>query len=67
MVALSTTEAEYMAATHACKEAIWLRRLCSDIGVDAGKITISCDSQSAIFFAKNPTFHARTKHISTLR
>ena len=44
MVALSTTEAEYMAATHACKEAIWLRRLCSDIGVDAGKITISCDS-----------------------
>jgi hypothetical protein len=63
VVALSTTEAEYMAATHACKEAIWLRRLCSDIGVDAGKITISCDSQSAICLAKNPTFHARTKHI----
>ena len=63
VVALSTTEAEYMAATHACKEAIWLKRLCSDIGVDAGKITISCDSQSAICLAKNPTFHARTKHI----
>ena len=35
VVALSTTEAKYMAATHACKEAIWLRRLCSDVGVDA--------------------------------
>lgn len=36
MVALSTTKAEHMAATHVYKEAIWLRRLCSDIGVDAG-------------------------------
>lgn len=40
MVALSTTKAEYMDATHACKEAIWLRRLCSNIGVDARHITI---------------------------
>ena len=31
VVALSTTEVEYMVATHACKEAIWLKRLCSDI------------------------------------
>ena len=31
VVALSTTEAEYMVATHACKESIWLKRLCSDI------------------------------------
>ena len=63
MVSLSTTEAEYMAATHACKESIWLKRLCSDVGVDAEHITIWCDSQSAICLAKNPTFHARTKHI----
>ncbi|MDF3675398.1 Ty1/Copia family ribonuclease HI, partial [Enterobacter hormaechei] len=47
----------------ACKEAIWLKRLCSDVGVDAEQITIWCDSQSAICLAKNPTFHARTKHI----
>ena len=63
MVALSTTEAEYMVATHACKEAIWIKILCSDVGVDAGQITIYFDSQSTIFLAKNPTFHARTKHI----
>ena len=63
VVAFSTTEAEYMVSTHVCKESIWLKRLCFDIGVDAGKITISCDSQSAICLAKNPTFHATTKHI----
>jgi hypothetical protein len=31
-VALSTTEVEYMAATHASKDAVWLQRLCSGIG-----------------------------------
>jgi len=52
-----------MAATHARKEAIWLKRLCSDVGFNVGKITICCDNQSAICLAKNPNFHARTKHI----
>ena len=33
MVSLSTIEAEYMVATHAYKEAIWLKRLCSDIEI----------------------------------
>ena len=33
VVALSTTEAEYMAATHASKESIWLQRLCSSMGM----------------------------------
>jgi hypothetical protein len=32
-VSLSTTEAEYMEATHESKEAIWLQRLCSSIGL----------------------------------
>eukprot|EP01018_Ginkgo_biloba_P015565 Gb_28681 [translate_table: standard] len=63
MVALSTTEAEYMVVTHDCKEAIWLMRLCSDVGLSQRVVTVQCDSQSAICLAKNPTFHARIKHI----
>eukprot|EP00253_Pinus_taeda_P008624 PITA_08624 len=63
VVALSTTEAEYMVATHARKEEIWLRRLCSSMGLVQGAIRIYCDSQSAIFLAKNPAYHSKTKHI----
>ena len=63
IVALSTTEAEYMAATHASKEAIWLERLCSNMGLVQGSIRIDCDSQSEIFMAKNLAYHSKTKHI----
>ena len=52
-----------MASTHACKEAVWLQRLCLDIGFMQKAVRIDCDSQSAICLAKNPTFHARSKHI----
>ena len=61
--ALSTMEAEYMAATRASKKAICLKRLISDIGFDARHITIYCDNQSVIYLEKNATFHARRKHI----
>eukprot|EP00253_Pinus_taeda_P029006 PITA_29006 len=63
MVALSTTEAEFMVATHARKEAIWLQRLCSSMGLVQEAIRIDCDSQSEIFLAKNPAYHLKTKHI----
>ena len=63
-VALSTTEAEYMAASHCTREAIWLRQLLEDVGCKATKGTlILCDNQGAIALAKNPVHHARTKHI----
>eukprot|EP00253_Pinus_taeda_P012925 PITA_12925 len=63
VVALSTMEAEYMAATHASKEEVGLQRLCSSMGLVQGAIRIDCDSQSAFFLAKNPTYHSKTKHI----
>jgi hypothetical protein len=63
VVALSTTEAEYMAATQACKEAIWLKRLLAELNVEQDEFVIHCDSQSALHLAKNPAFHSRTKHI----
>eukprot|EP00253_Pinus_taeda_P019467 PITA_19467 len=63
VVALSTTEAEYMVATHASKEEFWLQRLCSSMRLVQGAIRINCDSQSAIFLAKNCAYHSKTKHI----
>ncbi|KAH9803717.1 hypothetical protein KPL71_001892 [Citrus sinensis] len=63
VVALSTTEAEYMAATQACKEAIWIQRLLEELEHGQEKISVFCDSQSALHFARNPAFHSRTKHI----
>eukprot|EP00253_Pinus_taeda_P011075 PITA_11075 len=63
VVALSTTEAEYIAATHASKEVVWLQRLCSSMGLVQEAIRINSDSQSAIFLAKNPAYHSKTKHI----
>ncbi|KAG8491868.1 hypothetical protein CXB51_015214 [Gossypium anomalum] len=62
-VALSTTEAEYMAITEACKEAIWLKGLFSKLNKDLQISTVFCDSQSAIFLTKDQMFHERTKHI----
>ncbi|KAG8489015.1 hypothetical protein CXB51_016942 [Gossypium anomalum] len=63
-VALSTTEAEYMAITEACKEAIWLKGLFSKLNEDLQISTVFCDSQSAIFLTKDQMFHKRIKHIN---
>ncbi|KAG8498692.1 hypothetical protein CXB51_005072 [Gossypium anomalum] len=62
-ISLSTTEAEYMAITEACKEAIWLKGLFSELNEDLQISTVFCDSQSAIFLTKDQMFHERTKHI----
>jgi hypothetical protein len=63
-VALSSTEAEYMALTQAAKEATWLRRLLSDLGHPQENATvINEDNQGAIQLARNPVHHQRTKHI----
>ncbi|KAE8701188.1 Detected protein of confused Function [Hibiscus syriacus] len=63
MVALSTTEEEYMAVSEAVKEAIWLNGLMEDLGVVQSRISLYCESQSAIHLAKNQVYHSRTKHI----
>ncbi|CAO2820846.1 unnamed protein product [Amaranthus hypochondriacus] len=52
-VALSTTEAEYMAMTEGVKEALWLRGLLDDLGLKRDSVNLNCDSQSAIHLAKN--------------
>ncbi|MCO5609880.1 hypothetical protein L7F22_064113 [Adiantum nelumboides] len=62
-VTQSTTEAEYVAASKACKEAIWLGRLVTDLGIKEHVPMLHCDSQSAIQLARNPVYHSKTKHV----
>ena len=63
MVALSTTEAEYIALTEAVKESFWLKEILSDFGIKQEAVTILYDSSSAICLTKHQTFHKRSKHV----
>ena len=63
VVTLSTTKVEYMEATHACREAIWLQILCLGIGLVQQVVRIDCDSQSAFFLVEKPSYHSNTKNI----
>ena len=60
---MSTIEAEYIAASNACKEAIWLKGLLDEIGRTQEKVNVFCDSQSAIHLVINLAYHNKTKHI----
>ncbi|MCO5566656.1 hypothetical protein L7F22_020334 [Adiantum nelumboides] len=62
-VTQSTIEAEYVAASEACKEAIWLGRLVTDLRIKEETPMLHCDSQSAIQLARNPVYHSKTKHV----
>jgi hypothetical protein len=65
VVALSTCEAEYMAACDAVKEAVWLKRFINDlnIGISFDTVPLHIDNDSTIKLAHNPEFHQRSKHI----
>lgn len=65
-VVLSTTEAKFMAACSATKEAIWIKQLLCDLGeFKQQTVVINIDNQSAISVIKNINFHMRCKHIDT--
>lgn len=63
VVALSTTESEYISLSEASREAIWLKGICEGLGFEQEAAEIHCDSQSAIYLSKNNMFHERTKHM----
>nr|GEW92369.1 uncharacterized mitochondrial protein AtMg00810-like [Tanacetum cinerariifolium] len=64
MLALSSSEAKYTAIASAARQALWLRKLLVDFDCEQkGATEIFCDNGYAIEMAKNPSFHARTKHI----
>jgi hypothetical protein len=63
IVALSTMEAEYIAASHATQETMWLNRLSRELVGDMETPILLVDNQSAISFAKNAEVKQRSKHI----
>ena len=65
-VADSTTEAEYIAASSAAKEAVWIKKFISELGIVPSivdPIGLYCDNNGAIAQAKEPRSHQRSKHI----
>ena len=62
-VALSTTEAEYIAAGNCCAQILWMKQTLRDYGIKLDQILILCDNTSTINLSKNPIQHSRTKHI----
>lgn len=63
MIALSTTEAEYISFAHYYLQLLWIRNQLEDYNHFEGKIPIYCDHNVAISLSKNPTLHSRAKHI----
>ncbi|KAM7520343.1 hypothetical protein LguiB_019305 [Lonicera macranthoides] len=64
IVTLSTTEAEFVAATACACQAVWLRKILKEIHFkQEGATAIYCDNVSAIKLSKNPVLHGRSKHI----
>ena len=63
VVALSTTEAEYIVVIEALKEAMWLWRLVEELGIILEHVKVFCDSQNALHLTKHQVYHERTKHI----
>ncbi|KAJ0844964.1 putative RNA-directed DNA polymerase [Helianthus annuus] len=64
VVALSTTEAEFMALVEAVKESIWLKGFIKEMGIDVHDVVVLCDNMGAIHLSKHQVFHERSKHIS---
>jgi hypothetical protein len=65
-IAESTTEAEYIAASKAAKEGIWIKMFMIELGVVPsvqGPMKIYCDNNGAIAQAKKPRSHQKNKHI----
>jgi hypothetical protein len=62
-VALSTTEAKYIAKGYCCAQLLWMRQTLRDYGYKLSEVPLLCDNESAIRMTENPIEHSRTKHI----
>ncbi|GJU40974.1 hypothetical protein Tco_1088556 [Tanacetum coccineum] len=61
-LAISTTEAEYVSASKACQQALWMKQALNDYDIRLDDVPIMCDNKGAIDLS-NPVQHSRTKHI----
>jgi hypothetical protein len=63
IIAQSMAEAEYIAATAAANQVLWLRKILADLDMEQRKATkVNVDNQAAIAISNNPIFHGKTKH-----
>ena len=65
IIAISTMDAEYIAATEAAKDAVWIRNFINDLAIPeyfVGSIPLYIDNNSALKLIRNPEFHSRSKH-----
>ena len=66
-VALSSCEAEIMAASEAAKEAVYISRLSQELGISSNSPVLHCDNRSATDMAYNPEHFGRMKHVERRR
>ncbi|KAK2353896.1 hypothetical protein QL285_091476 [Trifolium repens] len=62
-VALSTAEAEYIAAGSSCSQLVWMKQMLKEYDAEQDALTLYCDNMNAINISKNPVQHSKTKHI----
>ncbi|GKB81432.1 retrovirus-related pol polyprotein from transposon TNT 1-94 [Tanacetum coccineum] len=62
-IAISSTEAEYIAMSGCCAHILWMRSQLTDYGIGFNKIPMYCDNKSVIALCCNNVQHSRSKHI----
>jgi hypothetical protein len=62
-IALSTVEAEYIAAGSCCAQILWMKAILNDFGIKFKQVPLLCDNESAVKLTNNPVQHAKTNHI----
>ncbi|GJU79089.1 hypothetical protein Tco_1276159 [Tanacetum coccineum] len=63
IVAISSTEAEYVAAASCCAQVLWMQNQLLDYGFNFMNTEIHIDNESTICIVRNPVLHSKTKHI----
>ena len=62
-VALSSTEAKYIALSDCSRQAVWIKSLLNELDINVGPIHINGDNQGSLFIGSNPVQEKQSKHI----